>query len=181
MLHDCYVETDSPLAEVRMPSIVAELHKARKERLERIKLAAFTMVEVAPEIVPAPAPVTDSWVERQRRIRLPKPRWFSVVEDLGPVEPRAPMIEDIIHACSQYFDIAKPDLISNRRHAPSVYARHIVMYLAKTLTQRSFPDIGRRLGKRDHTTILHGVRKISKRMQSDWTIAYDVAHVEAML
>lgn len=129
--------------------------------------------------VPAPKPVlvTDEWVERQKA----KPHWFAVVEDLGPVNPRAPLVDEIVSACGRYFNVPKLELLSSRRHGPTVYARQMAMYLAKTLTDRSYPDIGRRLGKRDHTTVMHGIRKVKNLALKDWRVAFDVAHLEAML
>lgn len=103
--------------------------------------------------------------------------WFSIVDE----EPRAPMVDDIKRAAGKYFKLTNNDFISARRVCTVAYPRHVVMYLAKTLTGKSFPDIGRRLGGRDHTTIIHGVRKIEALIKTDWKVAYDVAHVEAMI
>ena len=55
------------------------------------------------------------------------------------------------------------------------------MYLAKTLTSRSLPDIGRRFGGRDHTTVIHAVRKIEELRQTDSQIAEDVELLRRML
>jgi chromosomal replication initiation ATPase DnaA len=115
-------------------------------------------------------------VEKTVTAPVVKP-WFSIID----AEPRAPMVEDIKRAGARYFKLANNDLESARRVCTIAYPRHIVMYLAKTLTGKSFPDIGRRLGGRDHTTVIHGVRKIEAAIKTDWKVAYDVAHVEAML
>jgi chromosomal replication initiator protein len=62
-----------------------------------------------------------------------------------------------------------------------VHPRQCAFYLARYHTSFSFPQIGRRFGDRDHTTVLHGVRQIEKKMLADWRVAYDIAHLEAML
>ena len=59
--------------------------------------------------------------------------------------------------------------------------RQIAMYLAKQLTPRSLPEIGRRFGGRDHTTVLHAVRKVESLMQDDHGIADDVTTLKRML
>ena len=59
--------------------------------------------------------------------------------------------------------------------------RQVAMYLAKTLTSRSLPDIGRRFGGRDHTTVIHAVRKIEELRQTDSQIAEDVELLRRML
>ena len=55
------------------------------------------------------------------------------------------------------------------------------MFLAKRLTSRSLPEIGRKFGNRDHTTVLHGVRRIEELIQSDVSLAEDVRMLEAAL
>jgi chromosomal replication initiator protein len=75
-------------------------------------------------------------------------------------EPRRIKIEDIVKAVSRHFEVSKGDILSQRRHRSVVWPRQIGMYLAKQLTARSLPEIGRRFGNRDHTTVLHAIRKI---------------------
>lgn len=76
-------------------------------------------------------------------------------------------IDPIIRACCHYFKISKGDMISPRRTAAPVLARQIAMYLCRNLTIRSLPEIGRRFGGRDHTTVLHAVRKIERIKETD--------------
>ena len=61
---------------------------------------------------------------------------------------------------ARQYNVSRSDLLSSRRTANVVRPRQVAMYLAKTLTLRSLPEIGRRFGGRDHTTVLHAVRKI---------------------
>lgn len=74
-------------------------------------------------------------------------------------------IEACIRFVCREYNISRVDLISQRRTAPIVGPRQMAMYLAKTLTLRSLPEVGRRFGGRDHTTVLHAVRKIEGRPQ----------------
>ena len=65
-------------------------------------------------------------------------------------------------------------MIGPKRVRTFARPRQIAMYLAKQLTSRSLPEIGRRFGGRDHTTVMHGVRKIEELMQKDSQIADDL-------
>ena len=71
-------------------------------------------------------------------------------------------------------NVSKQELVSNRRTRVIVKPRQIAMYLAKTMTPRSFPEIGRRFGGRDHTTVMHGVKRIEELRTQDSQIADDV-------
>ena len=83
------------------------------------------------------------------------------VRDLiRPQEPKRVKIEDIQRIVARQYNVSRSDLLSSRRTANVVRPRQVAMYLAKTLTLRSLPEIGRRFGGRDHTTVLHAVRKI---------------------
>jgi chromosomal replication initiator protein len=66
-----------------------------------------------------------------------------------------------------FYRIPLAEIDAKHRHWPVILPRQVAMYLCKTLTSRSFPEIGRRFGGRDHTTVLHAVRKIEKLRQSD--------------
>ena len=77
-------------------------------------------------------------------------------------EPKRVKIEDIQKRVASHYNVSRADLLSSRRTAAVVMPRQIAMFLAKSLTLRSLPEIGRRFGGRDHTTVLHAVRKIDK-------------------
>jgi chromosomal replication initiator protein len=82
-------------------------------------------------------------------------------------EPKRVRIEDIQRVVSKYYNVSKADLLSARRTRTVVRPRQIAMYLSKQLTPRSLPEIGRRFGNRDHTTVLHAVRKIEEMVNAD--------------
>ena len=71
--------------------------------------------------------------------------------------------------------------LSSRRTANVVRPRQIAMYLAKTLTLRSLPEIGRRFGGRDHTTVLHAVRKIESLIGQDTSLAAEIEAIKGQL
>jgi chromosomal replication initiator protein len=106
----------------------------------------------------------------------------SAVRDLvRPHEPRRVKIEDIQRAVARHFNVSRADMLSSRRTANVVRPRQIAMYLAKTLTLRSLPEIGRRFGGRDHTTVLHAVRKIEGLADKDQGLAQELDILKRML
>ncbi|HEY6632289.1 MAG TPA: chromosomal replication initiator protein DnaA [Rhizobiaceae bacterium] len=89
-------------------------------------------------------------------------------------EPKRVRIEDIQRIVSRHYNVSKTELLSNRRTRTIVKPRQIAMYLAKVMTPRSLPEIGRRFGGRDHTTVLHAVRKIEGLSGTDNTLAQEL-------
>lgn len=75
-------------------------------------------------------------------------------------------IESIVSEVSHYFGIPGYDILSERQSAALVEARHCAMWLARHLTPYSYPRIGRAFD-RDHTTVMHGVRKVERRKSVD--------------
>ncbi|HXY59357.1 MAG TPA: chromosomal replication initiator protein DnaA, partial [Methylocystis sp.] len=86
-------------------------------------------------------------------------------------EPKRVKIEDIQRLVASHYSVSRNDILSARRTANVVRPRQIAMYLAKVLTPRSLPEIGRRFGGRDHTTVLHAVRKIEQLVATDRQVA----------
>ena len=83
-------------------------------------------------------------------------------------------IEDIQRKVAEHYNIKLADLVGQKRVRTIARPRQVAMYLAKQMTTRSLPEIGRRFGGRDHTTIMHGVRKIEELCAEDHGMAEDV-------
>lgn len=90
-------------------------------------------------------------------------------------------IESIQRAVAQHYRLSRQDLISARRTQAIVRPRQIAMYLAKQMTLRSLPEIGRRFGNRDHTTVLHAVRKIESLLAENDEMAREVADLRRLI
>jgi chromosomal replication initiator protein len=104
------------------------------------------------------------------------------VRDLiRPQEPKRVKIEDIQRVVARQYNVSRSDLLSSRRTANVVRPRQVAMYLAKTLTLRSLPEIGRRFGGRDHTTVLHAVRKIENLVNTDTALAEEIELLKRQL
>lgn len=83
-------------------------------------------------------------------------------------------VDDIQKATAEHFALKQADLISERRNRAIARPRQCAMWLAKQLTTRSLPDIGRRFGGRDHTTVLHAIRRIDALKQDDPQMVRDL-------
>lgn len=96
-------------------------------------------------------------------------------------DPKRVRIEDIQKIVARQFNVGRNDLLSNRRTRQIVRPRQIAMYLAKTMTPRSLPEIGRRFGGRDHTTVLHAVRKIEGMISADNKLAQEIELLKRLI
>ncbi len=106
----------------------------------------------------------------------------TVIRDLvHGLEPRRIKIEDILRIISRHFGVSKGDLLSQRRHRSVVWPRQVGMYLAKQLTARSLPEIGRRFGNRDHTTVLHAIRKIEGELTDNPRLKEELEELKKLL
>lgn len=133
------------------------------------------------EIVKLPETV-EQWTERQKQIFPPmKKPWFRIVDDLGPVEPVKPSVEQIQYTVARYYGIHRAELISAQRAKRLVRPRQVAMYLCKELTVRSYLVIGRRFGQRDHSTILYSHQKVERLIPTDVQMATDIETLKGLL
>jgi chromosomal replication initiator protein len=114
-------------------------------------------------------PVTLEMAEREMR------------DLIRPAELKRVRIEDIQRVVARQYNVSRADLLSSRRTANVVRPRQVAMYLAKILTLRSLPEIGRRFGGRDHTTVLHAVRKIEALAGNDSAFAEEIEALKRQL
>ncbi|HPU50482.1 MAG TPA: chromosomal replication initiator protein DnaA [Burkholderiaceae bacterium] len=103
------------------------------------------------------------------------------LEDLLALNRRQISVEFIQKAVADFFKIKVAEMYSKRRHAHIVLPRQIAMYLAKELTQKSLPEIGEAFGGRDHTTVLHAMRKIAEQRQHDPDLNHQIHVLEQTL
>ncbi|MHA7774096.1 chromosomal replication initiator protein DnaA [Roseibium sp. M-1] len=96
-------------------------------------------------------------------------------------EPRSIKVEEIQQVVCKHFSVTKADLLSSCRARTLVRPRQIAMYIAKVITGRSLPEIGRRFGNRDHTTVLHAVRKIEDMVKKDKVLAQEVELLKRLI
>ena len=94
--------------------------------------------------------------------------------DVLRASERKVSVEEIQRKVSDYYNIRLSDMIGPKRLRSYARPRQVAMYLAKQLTSRSLPEIGRRFGGRDHTTVMHGVKRIEELKTTDGQMAEDV-------
>ena len=104
-----------------------------------------------------------------------------VLADMLRAHDKRISIEEIQKKVAEHYSIRLTDMASPRRARAVARPRQVAMYLAKQLTQRSLPEIGRRFGNRDHTTVMHAVSRIAELMAADAAFAEDVALLRKML
>ena len=104
-----------------------------------------------------------------------------VLHDLLRANDRRVTIEEIQKRVAAHFNIRMSDMHSARRARSVARPRQVAMYLAKQLTSRSLPEIGRKFGGRDHTTVMHAVRKVDELRDHDSGFAEDVELLRRML
>ena len=103
------------------------------------------------------------------------------LRDLIALQDRTVTIENIQKTVAEYYKIRSSDLLSNRRSRSITRPRQLAMALSKELTNHSLPEIGEAFGGRDHTTVLHGCRKIAELRDSDVKINEDYMNMMRIL
>ncbi len=104
-----------------------------------------------------------------------------ILKDVLRAADRRVTIEEIQKAVVEHFAIRFADMSSSRRSRAVARPRQVAMYLAKMLTPRSLPEIGKKFGNRDHTTVMHAVRQIEKLCAEDRSLADDVEQLKRRL
>ncbi len=104
-----------------------------------------------------------------------------VLQDLLRAHDRRITIDEIQRKVAEHYNLRLTDMHSARRARNVARPRQVAMYLAKQLTARSLPEIGRKFGGRDHTTVMHAVRKVEELIEEDAQIAQDVDVVRRAL
>lgn len=159
--------------------ILAQIHERHKRfhrhiarRAAALRPAPIKPVDVVkveqPAPAPSPAPNVPNHLMAEALKMLSVPVWNQDIKKIQQV------------VCEEY-NISASCLLSQRRLPHYVEARQVAMYLCKQLTDRSFPEIGRRFGDRDHTTILHGIRKIERLLATDAALRARVDALAARL
>lgn len=143
-------------------SLVERLHQEHKQRLARMSRPPVR------EVVP-PSPIVDDTMLQDAWRLLEK----NVAKEYLSTVTRIQL------TVAKEFNVSRHDMISARRTANLNEPRQIAMYLSKNITLKSLPDLGRRFGGRDHTTVLHAVRKVANRVAIDTAYAERVERLKA--
>ena len=90
-------------------------------------------------------------------------------------------VDKIQNVVSNYFNISLNEMLSQRRSRPLARPRQVAMYLAKKLTTRSLPEIGRRFANRDHTTVIHAVKTVTRLSEQDEEMKKNINQIKRLL
>lgn len=105
-----------------------------------------------------------------------KPLWFRMIDD----KPVATM-DNIVRVVAKFYGVTPNDIRSESREADAVHPRMVAVYVARSITEMSFPKIGRFLGGRDHSTAMHSFQKIKRLIaEGNKRLEADVATISAM-
>jgi hypothetical protein len=145
-------------------SLLKTLHKQRMQRhadwaARAVPDTGIDMRDGVPIKKPLPARKEAVVIPINAEPEQEVPTELEIIEE--PTPPQRVTVDLIINVVCRQYQVRKMDMLSERRTKDLVVPRHIAMYLASRLTKNSLPEIGRRIGGRDHSTVLHAQRKIS--------------------
>lgn len=169
MIPQTHLQELTTAADVLTNARAVQARITASRRVERQEPAAVKVE--APPIVPTSSP------KKTKEIKEPAPRSAEPYPEIVILHS----ISKIIRAVAWFYNISPVDIISARREAKIVRPRQIAAYFAKALTPYSLPEIGRRIGGRDHTTILHSCRRIASLRAVDPQLDADITALEAKL
>lgn len=174
------VDIDAPELELRRQILKARLADARRKDPsidipeEVVEFLANRITGAGRELEGALIRVVAS--QQLTKARLTVELAALAVRDLAhTTEVVRVRIDDILQVIGRHYNVSRTDLLSPRRDRSIVRPRQVGMYLAKKLTSRSLPEIGKRFGGRDHSTVLHAVRKIEGMLGKDEALAREVS------
>jgi chromosomal replication initiator protein len=172
------IEMDAPDFDMRLEMLKLRLDQAKQED-SSLDIPQAILEHVATNITASGRELEGAFNQLMFRKSFEPDLSIDRVDELlahlvGAGEPKRVRIEDIQRIVSRHYNVSRQELVSNRRTRVIVKPRQIAMYLSKTMTPRSFPEIGRRFGGRDHTTVLHAVRKIEELISADQKLSHEI-------
>jgi chromosomal replication initiator protein len=172
------IEMEAPDFAMRLEMLKLRLAQARQED-SSIDIPEAILEHVATNVTASGRELEGAFNQLIFRLSFEPNLTLERVDELlahlvGAGEPKRVRIEDIQRIVARHYNVSRQELVSNRRTRVIVKPRQIAMYLSKTLTPRSFPEIGRRFGGRDHTTVLHAVRKIEELITADQKLSHEI-------
>ena len=164
---EAIVKTKARLRGVHLPEEVASFIARRIESNIRELEGALTKLQVMADV-------------ERREIDMPLARMALSDGDNNRIEPKVQM-RSIIELVTDYFGVTEPDLVSKRRHRSITQPRQVCMFLARHHTRFSLEEIGGHFGNRDHTTVMHAVKTIEERCQTEEDFGKVVKQLEERL
>ena len=172
------IEVEAPDYDMRLEMLKIRLAQARQED-QSLDIPTAILEHVASNVTASGRELEGAFNQLIFRRSFEPDLSIERVDELlshlvGAGEPKRVRIEDIQRIVARHYNVSRQELVSNRRTRVIVKPRQVAMYLSKTMTPRSFPEIGRRFGGRDHTTVLHAVRKIEELIAGDQKLSHEI-------
>ncbi len=158
--------------QMNLGPVEAAVHEKWRAARTRIELAKKTLRDKV---------TARTVAEIDAEVRILDSRKAELLQERLKAQNGEPSIEEVQDTCCLYFDVLKTDMLSRRRDKIVMLPRQIAVYLAKILTSQSLPQIGNRFGGRDHTTILHNVRKIEMLTRIDSQLVDDLDRLASLI
>jgi chromosomal replication initiator protein len=175
------VELDAPELEVRMAIL------AKRARLDDIEVGGDVLAEIAGRVTTSVRALEGALIRVVAYASLkgepPTPGLVRhVLRRIGEdTAPDACGLREILDAAAQEFGVEREALTARDRRPAVAAARQVAMYLARELTEHSLPEIGRGIGGRNHTTVLHAVNRVSAAMRTDDSVRSSVDNLRRRL
>lgn len=153
--------------------LVADRESALRETIARKEEARRLVIDAMRVTIAENSLLKDELAAAKKELGL--------VHDENELRIKRLWLRDIQREVCRYFNVSRVDFASSRRARKIVRPRQIAFYLARSLTGYTLPEIGRRFGNKDHTTVLHGIRAMERLMKSDRSIAEAITELTAIL
>lgn len=172
-----------------MTNQLREEIKQRRARLGYVETKPMVSVEVINRRVEEKIANTLAEIDRQTRRLIREvekekeeaERLARLLAETKKQEQRKIKIKEIINIVSNHFNVPAHEIVGQRRFNSIVIPRHVVCWAAREFTEASYPMIGTYLGKRDHTTIMHGAERISRLIENGHPIADDCKAISEII
>ncbi|MBO7459078.1 MAG: chromosomal replication initiator protein DnaA [Paludibacteraceae bacterium] len=104
-----------------------------------------------------------------------------VVRRIVAIQPKQTTVGEVISAVAEYYNLSEKQIIAQSRSRENAHARHVIAYISKELTESSLTEIGFKMGRRTHATVLHSITYIKEQMEFDAALRQQVAQIESAL
>ena len=174
------VELEPPAFEVRRAIL------AKRARLDGVQVGSDVIAEIARRVTSSVRALEGALIRvvAYASLRQEPPTAAlarRVLSRLGADQPTACGLQEIIDATAHEFAVSPEELLARTRRPPVAQARQVAMYLARELTDHSLPEIGRGIGDRNHTTVLHAVNSVSASLRRDPSVRNAVDNLRRRL
>ena len=178
------VDIDTPDFALKHKIIKKRLNDIENEFKEKLNISDevinFIATDIKTNIRELEGAIISLIAHRIHKKELSIPECKNILKDVFN-QAKVITVDKIQNKVSNYYNITLTEMLSQRRSRPLARPRQIAMYLSKKMTTRSLPEIGRRFANRDHTTVIHAVKTITRLSEKDEEMKKNINHIKALL